>query len=109
MPDAIRPDRIGMMFTIERIAQPANPFEREFVLGRALNGRQDFDHPSVKATVDVFVKHGDLPVWLSAAGERVLVYPYPELRDAIMRPQTAPQHLIAEVQVWRGRLGLGAN
>lgn len=109
MPDAIRPDRIGVMFTIEELANPANPFEREFVLGRALNGKADFDHPGVKATLDVFIKNGDLPVWFSAAGERVLVHPHAKLRDAILMPQTAPPDLLGEVQLWRGRLGLGMN
>jgi hypothetical protein len=109
MPDAIRPDRIGVMFTIERSKTPGNPFEQNYVIGRAINGRADFDNPMAKMTLDVFVKNGDLPVWLSADGERNLFHPYPALRDAILNPQTAPQALLGEVQLWRKRLGLGTN
>jgi hypothetical protein len=109
MPDAIRPDRIGVMFTIEGSVAPNNPFEKEFVIGRAVNGTADFEHPSVKATLDIFVRNGDLPIWLSAGGQRNLLHPHAELRDAILNPQSAPQALLGEVQLWRKRLGLGVN
>lgn len=107
MPDAIRPDRIGVMFTIESHAQPANPFEREFVIGRAVNGKADFESPGAKATLQVFITQGDLPIWLSAGGERTLHHPQPRVRDAILSTEPPPPDIAGEVALWRRRLQLG--
>jgi len=106
MPDSLRPDRTGVMFTIERIAQPQNPFEQEFVIARALNAISDFDGSEVRGALRVFMEQGDLPVWLSFRQERRLFHPRPALRDAILSPATPAEALAEEVVVWRKRLGL---
>ncbi len=106
MPDSLRPDRTGVMFTIERLAQPTNPFEREFVIARALNSIADLDGSEVRGALRVFMEQGDLPVWLSFRQERRLFHPRPELRDAILSSAAPPEALAAEVVLWRKRLGL---
>jgi hypothetical protein len=106
MPDTLRPDRIGVMFTIEGNAMPSNPFEREYVIGRAINGKADFETAGAKATLQVFVSQGDLPIWLSAGGERTLHHPQPRVRDAILAAGPPPPDIAADVMVWRKRLGL---
>jgi hypothetical protein len=106
MPDALRPDRIGVMFTIESIAAPQNPFERQFVIWRALNALADFDTPGARQALQVFMERGDLPIWLSFQQQRRLLHPYPALRDAILRPGDPPPELAADVRLWRERLGL---
>ena len=106
MPDELRPDRIGVMFTIETIAQPSNPFERQFVIGRAVNSLADFETPGAKAALQTFITRGDLPVWLSFQQERRLLHPYPALRDAILQQSSPPPALAADVRLWRQRLGL---
>lgn len=106
MPDALRPDRTGVMFTIEENPTPQNPFERAFVIARAVNGIADFDRPEVRAALDVFITRGDLPVWLSFNQERRLLHPRPELRDAILSSAMPPAHLQGEVVAWKRRLGL---
>lgn len=106
MPDELRPDRIGVMFTIEAIANPQNPFERQFVVARALNSLADLDSAGARAALQTFITRGDLPVWLSFQQERRLLHPYPALRDAILRPAAPPPELAAEVSLWRKRLGI---
>jgi hypothetical protein len=108
MPDALRPDRIGVMFTIEENPAPQNPFERSYVIGRAINSIADFDRPEVRAMLSVFIEKGDLPVWLSFNQERRLLHPRAELRDAILSSAMPPAHLQAEVVAWKRRLGLMA-
>jgi hypothetical protein len=108
MPDALRPDRTGVMFTIEAVDPPLNPFDRRFVIGRAINSLADFDTPGARAMLQTFISRGDLPVWLSFGQERRLLHPYPALRDAILRPGPAPDELAADVKLWRERLGLSA-
>jgi hypothetical protein len=106
MPEELRPDRIGVMFTIEVVAQPQNPFEREFVIGRAIDSLADFESPGARRAIQTFIERGDLPVWLSFQQERRLLHPYPALRDAILRPGVPPAELADQVRLWRGRLGL---
>ncbi|NOT41987.1 MAG: hypothetical protein HOP13_16025 [Alphaproteobacteria bacterium] len=107
MPDELRPDRTGVMFSIESVNPPQNPFERQFVVARAINSLTDFESPGARAALQTFIERGDLPVWLSFQQERRLLHPYPELRDAILRPATPSPELAAEVRIWRERLGIG--
>jgi hypothetical protein len=108
MPDELRPDRIGVMFTIEAVPQPQNPFEQRFVIGRAISSLADFETPGAKAALQTFIERGNVPVWLSFQQERRLLHPYPALRDAILRQSPPPTELAAEVSLWRQRLGLPA-
>ncbi len=107
MPDELRPDRIGVMFSIETVNPPQNPFERQFVIARAINSLADLDSPGARAALQTFIDHGDLPVWLSFQQERRLLHPYPALRNAIVNPANPPAELAAEVRLWRERLGIG--
>ena len=106
MPDQLRPDRTGVMFTIEGNPQPQNPFEKVFVIARALNSVADFDKPIIREALNVFVSKGDLPVWLSFNQERRLFHPRAEVRDAILGGQAPSGPLADEVRLWRRRLGL---
>ena len=106
MPDALRPDRIGVMFSIEHNAAPQNPFDKDFVIARAVSAIEDFDRPEVRGALNVFIERGDLPVWLSFNQERRLLHPRPELRDAILSSGITPTHLASEVVTWKRRLGL---
>jgi hypothetical protein len=107
MPDEFRPDRIGVIFSIETVNPPQNPFEKRFVLGRAVNNLADLDSPGARAALQTFIERGDLPVWLSYQQERRLLHPYPVLYKAIISPANPPPELAAEVRLWRERLGIG--
>lgn len=109
MPESLRPDRIGVMFTIESVNPPQNPFEKQFVIARAVNSIADLDSPGARAALQTFIDRGDLPVWLSYQQERRLLHPYPALYKAIVNPATPPPELAAEVHLWRQRLGIGTS
>jgi len=106
MPDDVRPDRIGVMFTIESADPPQNPFERRFVIGRSLETLADFEHPGAQAVIRTFIERGNLPIWLSHNKERRLLHPSPALRDAILGLTPVLPSLSADVGLWRQRLGL---
>lgn len=108
MPDQLRPDLTGVIFSIERQSAPQNPFEQEFVLARSVNSLADLDHPMVRAALQTFVEQGDLPIWLSHNQERRLFHPYPALRDAILSRGLVPAELVESAALWRRRLGLRA-
>jgi hypothetical protein len=52
----------------------------------------------------MFVRQGELPVWVHRHGVRSLVYPPPDLADAIERPEKTPfQGLVPAALGWRSR------
>lgn len=106
MPDDARPDRIGVMFSIEEADPAQNPFEKLFVIARSINSLADLDSPGARQVIQVFIDRGDLPVWLSHGQERRLLHPHPALRDAILSSAPPPAALAAEVALWRRRLGV---
>jgi hypothetical protein len=106
LPEYTRPDRIGVMFSIDWRDPPRTPFENFYIVARALNGWQDFDQPQAAAAVRMFVEEGTLPVWLSFNGNKLLIYPNKELADAVTNPASAAEHLRPPVEVWRKRLNL---
>jgi hypothetical protein len=94
------------MFSIHQHDPPRIPFEKFYLVARALNGPEDFSNPTAAAAIQMFVDEGSLPVWLSFAGNKQLIHPNPELASAILNPATAPEHLRPSVMEWRARLGL---
>lgn len=106
MPDQWRPDRSGIMFSIEGSQTPQNPFETLYVIGRAVNALSDFDAPLAQEAIQFFVKLNNIPLWLSFAQERRLYHPFPALRDAILNPAQCPPQLLQEMRIWRQRLQL---
>ena len=106
MPDELRPDKAGVIFTIEEMAEPRNPFERAFVIARVVDGPEALDNPITQMALQTFMQRGDLPIWISVGQERRLFHPRAELRDAILSAAAPPAHLAADVQLWRQRLGL---
>jgi hypothetical protein len=104
MPDFTRPDKIGVVFSIDRHNPPRNLFEQLYIVARTINGPHDLLHPEVKAIIEMFVDEGTLPIWVSHDGEKKLIYPFPELVGAILNPTTAtPPSLLAQAAIWRER------
>jgi hypothetical protein len=52
----------------------------------------------------MFVQENTLPVWLSYAGSKTLVWPQKDFLDAIMNPSaTNATHLIEPGKIWMNR------
>lgn len=105
MPEAARPDRIGVMFSIE-IGEPGSgPLDELCFVGHALNGADDFAHPGAVSALRMFADSGMLAVWTSdGGGEKELVFPDPDLAAAIEDPEAHPDRA-PEARRWRSRLG----
>jgi hypothetical protein len=102
LPDFTRPDRIGVVFSIDRHHPPRVPFEQLYIVARAINGPSDFENPQAKAAIQIFVEEGTLRVWLSFDGNKKLIYPNQDLANAIVNPNsTTPLPLKAIVSTWR--------
>jgi len=103
MPPETRPDRLGVMFTLERHLPTRNVFEHLYFVGVATGDPRALESPLAK---DVFrmLAEGVLPVFASAAGTKTLTHPEPAMADAIMNP--APQRdrsLVARGRDWLKR------
>ncbi len=95
LPEGGNPADCGVVFSMDRSENPPNMFEHLFIVGRALNGPEDFEHPDAMASIKHFIKEGTLPVWLAHGGSKSLIYPHPELAALIQNP--------AKVADWNAR------
>ncbi|MDD3289118.1 MAG: YkgJ family cysteine cluster protein [Alphaproteobacteria bacterium] len=75
MPDDARPDKIGAMVSLEHYSNTPLPFEKLYVIVRAVDDESVFDSPCVKNLIAMFVDEGSLPVWLGFNGKKKLVHP----------------------------------
>jgi hypothetical protein len=98
MPLETRPDKLGVMFTIERHLPPRNVFEHLYFVAVAVNDRGALESPMAQEALRM-LSESVLPVFVSVDGIKTLVHPEPHLADAIMNP--APQRDRALVK--RGR------
>jgi hypothetical protein len=103
MPPETRPDRLGVMFTLERHLPPRNVFEHLYFVGVATGDPRALESAMAQDVLRM-LGEGALPVFVSAGGTKTLVHPAPALADAIMNP--APQRdraLVKQGRDWLKR------
>jgi hypothetical protein len=107
MPDFARPDKLGIMFSVEMYAQPRMPFEKMYIIGRAPDNPAAFDTPEGRAAVNMFVREGSLPVFIAYEHERKMIYPNKEFSEAILDPaNTTHRSLVPAALKWRKQYGM---
>lgn len=103
MPLETRPDKLGVMFTLERTLPPRNMFEHLFYVGVAVDDPRALETPLARDVLTM-LSEGVLPVWVFWKGMKTLVHPNPDLADAILNP--APQRdrsLVRQGRDWLKR------
>lgn len=85
MPKETRPDKLGVVFTIDGQANAQTPFDRLYFVGRAV-GWPAALHTQDTLNVASMLAHGPLPIYISWGSERQLIYPREELAAAILDP-----------------------
>ena len=107
MPDLARPDRLGIVFSIVAGGVLATPFERLYILGRAVDNPAVFETPAGRAALSMFAKEGSLPVFVDFQDERKMIYPDAAFRAAILDPFNAEHaSLRAAALEWRESYGM---
>ena len=108
MPVDARPDRAGVVFSLEGEGPGGRSiFHERFIVGRAINGPKDFNSYYARTCIKMFVEQGGLPVFLSNAGVMSMIYPDFAFADAIARPILTPfQSLVPQAYLWRQNYGL---
>lgn len=100
LPDEVRPDRCGVVFSLGQKLPASEPFERLFIAARAINSEQDFDNPLAIAALQMFVREGSLPVYRSFGGIKKLIFPRAEIARHVIAGTQPPGHLAQEVARW---------
>lgn len=104
MPDELRPDKSHMIFLLIVHDEERNLFEQAHITCIATKSKSDYEVPMVAATIQRYIDEGVLPVWLSHDGGKRMIYPAPELADAIMHPTSKPYpDLVAPAKQWRAQ------
>jgi hypothetical protein len=103
LPLETRPDKLGVMFTLERNLPPRNVFEHLFYVAVAVDDQRALETPLARDVLRM-LSEGVLPVWVFWKGIKTLAHPDPDLADAILNP--APQRdrdLVRKGREWLKR------
>ena len=85
MPLETRPDHLGVLFTIDRQADPQSVFDRLYFVARAVDEPEALKkQPTLDAAA--MLAHGPLPIFACWDDERRMIYPRAELAAAILDP-----------------------
>ncbi|ACB27963.1 hypothetical protein ABID82_006869 [Methylobacterium sp. PvP062] len=79
LPDALRPDRSGVMFSLDIRSPAADTADGACIVGRAREGMRAFDRPDVIEAFAMFVREGSWPVWKATEHVTTLVHPGPQI------------------------------
>jgi Fe-S-cluster containining protein len=102
MPEFLRPDKAGVLFSLDQHLPPRTPFELLYIVARAVYDPAIFDTEPIKAALNMFIEEGSLPVWISFDGTKSMIYPEHDFADAIVNPLTTKRlDLVPKAREWR--------
>jgi hypothetical protein len=107
LPDAARPDRSGLLVSVNFVADAQNCFEGVAINIRLLPGSRAIED-GMAATVLDHLCDRLVPVWFSDGAHKMLMHPDNEVAGHVVAGTRAPPHLADEVAAWRGLYGLFA-
>ncbi|OYY75939.1 MAG: zinc/iron-chelating domain-containing protein [Sphingomonas sp. 28-62-20] len=107
MPDAARPDRSGLLVSINFVQAPQNCFEGVSINVRALAGSDAIENGMAAAVLDSLCDRL-VPVWFSDGSKKMLMHPDNDVASLVLSGDLAPEHLQDEVAAWRERYGVFA-
>lgn len=108
MPDAARPDRSGLLVSLNFVKEPQNCFEGVSINVRMLVGSEALENGMAAAVLDM-VCDQLVPVWFSDGSKKMLMHPANDVACLVISGECAPAHLHDEVQAWRKRYSLFAS
>ena len=105
LPDAARPDRSGLLVSLNFVDQPHNCLEAVSINLRLLPGSDAIRSGMAAAILDQLCDRL-VPVWFSDGQEKMLMHPAADVARHVLGDTPAPAHLAAEVAAWRDRYAL---
>jgi hypothetical protein len=100
LPDEARPDRTGILVSLDFVREPRNCFEGVSIMVRLLHGSEAIENGVAGAILDS-VCDGLVPVWFTDGSKKMLMHPDNSVASFVLSGETAPAHLRAEVTAWR--------
>lgn len=105
MPDEARPDRSGLLASVNFVREPRNCLEAVSINLRALGGTTAPDRAMVQTVLDSLCDRL-VAVWYSDGSKKMLLYPENDVAQLVISGDPAPAHLQHEVAAWRERYGV---
>ncbi len=102
MPDEARPDRSGLLVSLNFVREPQNCFEGVSINVRVLAGSEALDKDMAAAVLDS-VCDQLVPVWFSDGSKKMLLHPENDVARLVISGDPPPAHLQNEVAAWRER------
>lgn len=105
LPESARPDRSGLLVSLNFEQNPRNCFEGVALHVRTVERGAAIDTAMAGAILDA-VFDGLVPVWFSNGANKMLMHPDTAVASAVLSGDAAPAHLAAEVAEWRALYGV---
>jgi len=105
LPDAARPDRSGILASLDFVKSPRNPFEGVSIMVRMLPGSDAIESGMAGAILDSLCNRL-VPVWFGDGTKKMLMHPDNQVAGFVISGEAAPAHLSDEVAAWRERYGV---
>ncbi|WP_133030822.1 YkgJ family cysteine cluster protein [Sphingomonas sp. PP-CE-1G-424] len=109
LPDEARPDRSGLLVSLNFVDRPQNCLEGVSIHVRMLTGSDAIGNGMAATVLDVLCDQL-VPVWFSDGSKKMLMHPDNDVARFVLSEDAAPNHLQDEVAAWRERYAVfGAN
>ena len=105
LPDEARPDRSGLLVSLNFVSQPQNCLEGVSINVRVLAGSDAIANGMAAIVLDN-VCDQLVPVWFSDGSKKMLMHPDSDVARFVLAGEPAPAHLQYEVAAWRERYGV---
>ncbi|OYY70339.1 YkgJ family cysteine cluster protein [Sphingomonas sp. 28-63-12] len=107
LPDAARPDRSGLLVSLNFVREPQNCLEAISINVRLLAGSDAIANGMAAAVLDSLCNLL-VPVWFSDGSTKMLLHPEDDVVRLVLSGDAAPAHLQDEVGAWRERYAVFA-
>lgn len=105
LPEAMRPDRSGLLISVNFVDTPQNCFEGVSINVRLLPGSDAIANGTAARALDALC---DLliPVWFSDGDRKMLMHPDAQVARLVLSGEAVPAALAEEVAAWREQYGM---
>ena len=104
LPEAARPDRSGLLVSLNFVREPRNCLEGVSLSVRLLEGSTAIADGMAARVLDALCDRL-IPVWFSDGSETMLMHPDNEVARHVIAGTPAPAAVRDEVRAWRERYG----
>lgn len=108
MPEEARPDRSGILVSLDFVREPRNCFEGVSIMVRLDPASKAIENGMAARILDSLCDRL-VPIWFSDGSKKMLMHPDNDVANLVLSGGAAPAHLRDEVAAWRERYGVFAT